>query len=106
MKFDKIIGYFLLFLGLSIIIWSIYVSYGIFTGQSLPPSVFEIEEKEETVEGTPDQIEQLIESQLSEIISSEEISKVLNLTTWLMLAGILIFGGGKISSIGIGLIKE
>jgi len=96
----------LLFLGIAVIVWSIYSSYNVFTGRDLPPSVFEIEETESVPEEDMDQMDQLIKEKLGEIISAGEITKILNLTTWLMLAGILIFGGSKISLIGVKLIKE
>jgi hypothetical protein len=42
---------------------------------------------------------------LKEILPAEAITKMLNLIVWSILAGIFIFGGSQISSLGIKLLK-
>lgn len=117
MKSLKIFGWSLLILGLAVIFYSLFNSYNIFTGKSQPPTVFKIEEKEktispqeETAQGPKETAEKLVEEkvqeQLEAMIPKDALPKLLNLVTWSILAGILIFGGTQISGLGINLIKK
>ncbi|KKQ76833.1 MAG: hypothetical protein US98_C0023G0009, partial [Parcubacteria group bacterium GW2011_GWC1_38_6] len=40
MQSEKIIGTLLLLLGIGIVIYTLWFSYGVFTGRSLPPELF------------------------------------------------------------------
>ncbi len=115
MNFNKTLGYILLFLGLIIIGWGIYTSYNIFTDKRNPPQIFKIPEEEITLspgqtKDRQDQIESqmksLIQEQLGDMIPTGGLSQILNLASWSIFMGILIFGAGKISSIGVQLIKK
>lgn len=113
MVLTKIIGWGLLILGILLIVWILFASYNIFTGKTNPPIVFPVEEEiadsssgEETLTFNLEQIEKMIENKLGDIFPSELLSKLLNLITWSIFAGILIFAGGQISSLGIKLIKK
>ena len=112
MKARKIIGWLLLLVGLIIIFYSLFTSYNIFTGKSLGPTVFKMPEKETVLpqkgEAQPleGQMEEMIGEQLKEMLPVDFIPKLLNLISWSIMAGILIFAGGKISSLGITLIKK
>jgi len=55
---------------------------------------------------TAREVEEMIGEQLKGMLPVDFIPKLLNLLAWSMMAGILIFAGGKISSLGIGLIKK
>ncbi len=104
---NKIFGWILLVLGLLIIFWTLFSSYNIFTGRSLAPALFEEElaltaEKEVDLED----IEKIVEGQLKEIFPVEKINDLLNLIVSSILAGIMIFGGGRVAGIGIKLIKD
>ena len=112
----KIFGWGLLIAGIIIIGWTLYSSYNIFTGKMLAPEVFKLP-KEKVKEPTPKgkittiqdiqaQLEQTISEQLKEILPEESIQRFFNLIVWSILAGILIFGGSQISSLGIKLIKK
>lgn len=108
-KFSKIFGWILLFLGLLIISYSLYSSYQIFTGKENVPQIFTT--KEGLGEGIKipfpgKEVEIPIPEQLQKILSSGFLSpKILNLISWSIWASILIFAGSKISSLGIQLIK-
>ncbi len=115
MKPKKIIAWILIILGVSLIFWTLYSSYNIFTAKTSPPGVFEIQEKKEVSEkgglsGSPEKIErqmqEMVKEELRDIIPSEFISRILNLITWSIFAGILIFGGSRISGIGINLLRR
>ncbi|KPJ71332.1 hypothetical protein AMJ50_02455 [Parcubacteria bacterium DG_74_3] len=112
-KFDKIIGWLVFFTGLIIIIYTLYSSYNIFTGQTKVPEFFQITKKEEIAlpqkgetKDVQSQIEQAVGEQLKELIPADAITRMLNLAIWSMLAGLLIFGGSQISGLGIKLIKN
>lgn len=145
---NKIAGWALLFLGIAVIFWGIYSSYGIFTAKQNVPEVFSsqaIKNADNTVVGTGDKtvggktenitnpdIEKLknmdpkalqnlqaeqqaqmqnaltetISKQMENIIPQGYISKIMNLSSWSIFVFILIYAGGKISSLGIKLLKD
>jgi hypothetical protein len=114
MNFKKVIGWITFFTGILIILFALYRSYGIFTGKSPLPEIFKVQKEEivspkkktsTTLEEMQQQIGQILAEQLREIFPKESITKILNLISWSILAGILIFGGGQISSLGIKLLK-
>lgn len=53
-----------------------------------------------------DMVKNQISGQLKEIVPEEFTLKLLNLSSWSMLVFILIFAGGKISGLGIKLMKD
>lgn len=112
MNINKITGYLLLVLGVVIILFSLYYSFNIFTAKTPAPEVFpaiwneEESEKELKPEGDVQaQAEKMVKEQLKEIIPIGYLPKLFNLISWSLLAGILIFGGSKISGLGIKLMK-
>jgi hypothetical protein len=114
MNLTKPIGWLIFFFGLSIILFTIYQSFVIFTGKSPPPELFKPSEKEialqkkkvpTSLEELQKQIGEILAEQLREIFPIESITKILNLISWSILAGILIFGGSQISSLGIKLLR-
>lgn len=111
MTIEKIIGWILLFLGIAIIIYSLYTSFDIFTGKKEVPDIFKITETKtvllkEKPQGIQGQMEELIQEQLTGLLPPEFIPKLLNLLAWSIIAGLLIFGGAQISGLGINLIKK
>ena len=113
--FQKIFGWALLFLGLAIISWTLYSSYKIFYKNQPLPEFFRAQEKEAAVsiskEGGPqtqleEKLKKAMTEQMKEIIPFGSLEKLLNMITWSVLAGILIFGGGQIAGIGIKMIKN
>ncbi len=109
MSSAKIFGWILLLAGLAIIVYPLYSSYSIFTAQKPAPEIFEIVEEESPQQGEG-QMEEMIEEQLKGVIGkmlpADSIPKLLNLMSWSIFAGILIFGGSKISGLGIRLIRK
>ena len=112
MNLNKILGYLLLICGLILIVFTLYQSYNIFTGKSLAPSVFKIQMAKKLQANSNLNLQQQIEQQINEAVSQQiagmlpigEVNKLLDLISWSILAGILIFGGGQIASLGIRLI--
>ena len=106
METNKIIGYVLLLVGVLLIALPLWQTYNIFTGRSLPAQVFQkpIALKINNNVGTFD-IQGQVQNALIKIIPIDFIDNTLNLTTWLFLMWILIYGGSKIAEIGVKLIK-
>lgn len=113
----KIFGWTLFLVGIVIIFWTLYSSYNIFTAKTALPEFFKIETKETTPtpfkkkvsikpEEIQEQLGEMIGEQLKRMLPVDFLPKFLNLVVWSMLAGILIFGGSQISSLGIKLLKN
>jgi len=114
MNFKRAIGWITFFAGILIILFTLYRSHNIFTGKTAPPKIFKIEEKttpssKKKVPTTSGEVQQqvgeILAQELREIFPKETIAKILDLISWSILAGILIFGGSQISSLGIKLLK-
>ncbi len=114
MKFKKTFGWILFLAGVLIIFWSLWSSYNIFSGKKPAPQLFAIEssqgiqkqiKKIDLQKKPEEEIKRLIEEQINKIIPPEIFSKIFNLISWSVLAGLLIFGGSRISGLGIKLIK-
>lgn len=106
----KIVGWGLLVAGIILIVWTLYSSYNIFTGETSVPKIFEmpIEKPLTQTGGDLDiqaQVENMIGDQLKGMLPVGAIVTLLNLSVWSMLAFILIFGATQISSLGIKLIR-
>lgn len=113
MNITKIFGWCLLIAGIILIAWTMLSTYNIFTGKTPAPEIFKVTEvKKEKVlpKGTFDniqaQMEKMIAEQLKGILPVETTPRLLNLISWSILAGILIFGGNQIANLGIKLIKK
>jgi len=92
----KTLGILLLCLGLVVIFYGLYSSFNIFTGKTAPPGIFTFKEKE-----SQDAQVQI----LKEILPTESLPMFLNLISWSIFAGILVFGGAQIASLGIKLLN-
>ena len=110
----KIFGWIILIIGILVIVWGIWTSYQIFTGQIPVYEVF----TSETIEGTSladtkinlnlpmeEQIQQIIKDQIGQIIPQESMFKFFNLGAWWIFMMILMLGGGKLAIIGVNLLK-
>ena len=108
---EKIFGWILLTLGVLIILWGVWNSYQIFNVQKSVPEIFSIEESLIT-DQTPEEgsqasqeIQRIIKEQIGQLFPPGFISKILNLFSWSIFMFILITAGGKMSILGIKLIK-
>lgn len=103
----KVFGWILIIVGLAIIIVALYFSYVIFTGKMQAPEIFKPEKSTASLtmpqnqEDIQSSIDQTIQEQIKNIVPSEFINQLFNLISWSILAGLLMFGGAKISAIGI-----
>lgn len=112
MDITKLIGWLVFLAGILIIGFTLYSSYNIFTGKQPAPELFkppETQVSQTQATGLPtdlNQIQQMVSEQLKGILPLDSITQFLNLGVWGILTGILIFGGAKISELGIRLIKK
>lgn len=110
MNTERILGIILLVAGLGVIGYTLFLSFDFFTGQAEPPEVFVIERPVVQEQTSPKSIEeaipQLLESQLQNILPLDSLPRMLNLAVWSVFAGILIFAGTQIASLGIKLMKQ
>jgi len=122
--YNKIIGYILLAIGLGMIFWSVSSAYGIYNGQNPAPEIFKIENKNipATSDNTklninsndPREVQAQMQtaignengSQLKEMLPLYFLPKMMNLASWSVFIGILIFAGTQVSSLGIKLLKD
>ena len=111
-KLQKFVSWILLFAGVIIIFWTLYSSYNIFTTQAAAPEIFKIEKKETalpqkgTTQDLQAQMEKMVGEQLKGMLPTDFLPQLLNLISWSIFAGISIFAGSQISSLGIKLIKK
>ena len=109
MEATKIIGWLTFLGGIAIILFTLYASYNIFTGNLEVPGILKFESEstasELKIPESPEDIQQVMMEQLKGILPSDTIVKILNLAVWMMLAGILIFGGAQVANLGIKLLK-
>jgi len=101
------------------------MSFNIFTAKRPAPAVFKQEQivsKENEIlpetenlqinpkigksPQTVEELQKIIQSQLNQLALPKSYTKIFNLISWSIFAGIFIFGGGKIASIGTELIRK
>ena len=117
MNTERIIGFTLLGIGVALILYSLYGSFGIFTGAQNPPEVVLVPmqetegammQKKASVPSSPEdmqkQVEGVIGEQLQKILPMDVIPKTLNLSVWSIFVGIVILAGTQIAGIGVKLL--
>ncbi|MCG2727507.1 MAG: hypothetical protein L6244_02505 [Candidatus Methanoperedenaceae archaeon] len=97
----KAVGYALLIAGLILIIWAVYSMYNVYTGATPPPSVIEM--KSVTISLPTGENAPPIQT---ELISGSDSSKLVNMGLWFVLMTFVASAGGRISGIGVKLIRE
>ena len=119
-KLRKSLGIILLFLGIAIITYPLFISFKIIEGEKNIPTIFkestlEKNEKvpEELVSGKSNfqedmekKAREIISQQLSSLFPAENIAQLFNLIAWSIIAGLIIFGGAQLSQLGIRLLKD
>ncbi len=97
LKNDKIVGYALLVLGLVLLVFSIIQMITVYYGYSPAPKLFELQDISVPVAQTGTDIS---------LVQGTQVSQLADLICWFLLMGFVLFGGGKIASIGVSLIKD
>jgi hypothetical protein len=103
---NKIIGYVLLLVGVLLITLPLWQTYNIFTGKSVPAQIF-VRPISLTVNKNVStfDVEGQMQNALIKVLPIDLINNTLNLSSWLLLMWILIYGGGKIADIGVKLLN-
>jgi hypothetical protein len=106
MENNRIIGYFLLIIGVLLIALPLWQTYSIFTGKAQPAQIFaKPAALAENQNVSPADIQGQIQNAMAKVMPVDSINNTLNLAAWLLLVWILIYGGGKIAEIGVKLVK-
>lgn len=114
----KISGIIVFCFGVGFILYPLFVSYNIFTGNIQPPNIFksfaleadqvnsqEFQEPINSQEDFTKLIENSVESQLRSVLPSGIILHFLNIAAWSILSWIFIVGGFHLASLGIKLMR-
>ncbi|MFQ5871364.1 MAG: hypothetical protein ACE5IB_04310 [Candidatus Geothermarchaeales archaeon] len=100
MKFDRVVGYVVLSVGLGMVFSSVFLLFSVFTGASDPPRLFEFSDVSFPIpqpEGG---------SETVEILSGEDASRMAAMGFWYMLMFFVMLAGGRVASSGVNLIRE
>jgi hypothetical protein len=95
----KAVGYGLLIAGLIMIIYSVFSMYSVYTGATSPPPVITMNSV--TLPAGPG-----IPPVQTELISGVGSSKLVNMGIWYALMFFVVSAGGRISGLGVQLIRE
>ena len=109
MTTQKILGFIFLFAGVGIILFGLYSGFQNFSGKTMPPQIFTAVYQKSSVKQAGvgiDQIQNLVQDQLKNLIPSDMLPKILNLSAWSIFLGLLMVGGGQIAGIGVKLVKQ
>ena len=98
MSTEKKIGYFLLLLGLGIILFSLLPAFDVFNGSRSPPKIFNIQKPVETVSVSG------IQLPVMDIVPIDYINRSGDMMFYLLFTCVLIYAGGRISGIGVSLV--
>lgn len=91
LKDEKTAGYVLLAGGVIMIFLSIFEMIFVFTGGSSPPKLFNFSDI--SLNGTV-------------LVSGQELDKAAGMAAWYVLMAFVMWGGGKIASLGVNLLRE
>jgi hypothetical protein len=113
MEKTNLVGWLLIFLGVSIILWTLFVSYNVFLLEKEAPGFFKSEEETALVDDSSfsfktmeQEMNRIVGEQIKDMLPTDAFSRILNLFVWSIFAGIFIFGGGQIANIGIKIIRS
>jgi len=103
----KILGLALIIIGLAVISYGLYASFNIFSGKTAAPAIFAAPPAQKSVESqdVQAQVQNMISEQLKGMLPVNSITTLLNLMSWSVFAGLLIFGGTQIAGLGIKLLN-
>jgi hypothetical protein len=96
LKDEKVVGYILLAVGVTMIFLSVYFMFSVFTGSASPPMLFNL----------PDIYITIPEIGNVLLISGGEISKMVAMFFWYLLMFFIMVAGGRVASLGVSLVRE
>jgi hypothetical protein len=90
-KGSRIVGYALLAAGVAVILFALLEMILVFTGSNAPPKLFNFSDI--SVNGTL-------------LVSGHNINMASGLLVWFVLMAFVMWGGGKVASLGVNLLRE
>jgi hypothetical protein len=90
-KNSRIVGYALLAAGVAVIVFALLEMILVFTGSNAAPKLFNFSDI--SVNGTL-------------VVSGKNINEATGLLVWFVLMAFVMWGGGKIASLGVNLLRE
>ncbi|MGB8781125.1 MAG: hypothetical protein WCD81_10810 [Candidatus Bathyarchaeia archaeon] len=90
-KNGRIVGYVLLAVGVAVIFFAVFEMILVFTGSNGPPKLFNFSDI--SVNGTL-------------VVSGKDMNRATGLLVWFVLMAFVMWGGGKIGSLGVNLLRE
>jgi hypothetical protein len=87
----RIVGYALLIVGIVVIFFAVFEMIFVFTGSNAPPKLFSFSDV--SVNGTL-------------LVSGKNMNTASGLLVWFVLMAFVMWGGGKIASLGVNLLRE
>jgi|WetSurMetagenome_2_1015567.scaffolds.fasta_scaffold159101_3 hypothetical protein len=94
---EKIVGYALLFLGITLLLFSIFEMFNVYYGNATAPKLFELQDISLSMGQSSTGVS---------LIQGTQLSQIADLLCWFLLMGFVLFGGGKIASLGVNMIKD
>jgi hypothetical protein len=101
MDFEKSVGYFLLFLGVAMMLSSLLMVFNVFTGATKPPALFNIQKQKSSGASIAG-----IEMPSIEVLPPEYLNLSGNLSFYMAFMFFIAYVGGKISGIGVSMTKD
>jgi hypothetical protein len=95
-KDEKIIGYVLLILGVVLVFFSVYEMMIVYTGAVSAPNLINLSDISWPMQ----------DGSTSTLMDGAQISQLPNLFFWFILMAFVMLAGGKISQVGVSMIKE
>lgn len=119
-KLRESLGIILLFLGIAIIAYPLFISFKIIEGERNIPPIFKelslkknekvpmklTSEKSDFQKDTEKKVRKIAYQEFSSLFPTKNITQLFNLIAWSALAGLTIFGGSQLSQLGIKLLKD
>jgi hypothetical protein len=99
MNSEKVVGYLLIVVGLGIIFFALFTASQIFSGSKSPPALFRMEKSSKPISIGG------VEMPGLEFIPIEYLNLSGNLTFFLLFMWLLLSAGGRVASIGVGMIS-
>jgi hypothetical protein len=93
---EKIVGYVLLALGAALILFSVIEMFVVYYGNTAPPALVAMSDVS---------LPNPVGSNFT-LASGLEISQILNLSFWYVLMFFILAAGGKIATLGVGMVKD
>ena len=91
LKNGRIVGYVLLTIGVIVIFFAIFEMIFVFTGSNAAPKLFNFSD---------------ISTNGTVLVSGQNMNKASDMLAWFILMAFIMWGGGKVASLGVNMLRE